>query len=122
MFIEMSACGYYSNQTESQMVWLDDGMYEKYENQINHELSMYFYELDGKHSETQAELAVYEYLEDGLRAWHECTGSDHLIEHLADFMSAEDVTEMEKRHREVTSGLEFVTTLTCIMNGVEIRL
>lgn len=121
MFIEMTATGHYSGATESEMVWIDDALYEKYEHQIN-EICFYFHDLDGKHSETKGELYIHETLTEGLAEWKDCTGSDIMMDYITEFMTPEDCEELIARHHEVVRDIKFVTKITAIMNGVEIEL
>ena len=63
--ISAGACGYYSDATYEDNIFIRKETYEKVKEDIKN-IKMYIYELDGKHSEVQAEIEVNEYTEEEL--------------------------------------------------------
>ena len=63
--ISAGACGYYSDATYEDNIFIRKETYEKVKEDVEN-IEIYIYELDGKHSEVEAEIDITEYTEEDL--------------------------------------------------------
>lgn len=63
--ISAGVCGYYSDATYEDNIFIAKETYEKVKEDVK-KIEIYIYELDGKHSECEAEIDITEYTEEDL--------------------------------------------------------
>ncbi|QIW90906.1 hypothetical protein COHAPHLL_00043 [Vibrio phage V09] len=118
--IEVSATGYYSNATAAHTCWVTDEFVEKYEDEIR-KFDFYFSDLDGKHSETHADIEIYSDQRDMALAWSESQGEDWSITEIMfdqDVFEDADIEEMISLNEDMNNTIE-VKTQTVITIGTE---
>ncbi|ALP47540.1 hypothetical protein phiST2_0380 [Vibrio phage phi-ST2] len=118
--IEVSATGYYSNATAAHTCWVTAEFVEKYEDAIC-AFSFYFSDLDGKHSETEAEVCIHEEQRDMALAWSESQGEDWSITEIMfdhEAFESDDIEEMISLNEDMNNTIE-VKTQTVITIGTE---
>ncbi|AGN30180.1 hypothetical protein VPFG_00178 [Vibrio phage nt-1] len=118
--IEVSAVGYYSNATAAHTCWVTEEFVEKYKDDIK-AFDFYFSDLDGKHSETHAEVNILEHSKEMALAWSESQGECWSITECMfdefEFDSA-DIEEMISLNEDMNNTIE-VKTQTIITIGTE---
>lgn len=118
--IVLSATGYYSNATAAHTCWVTKDFAEKYEDVI-YGFDFSFSDLDGKHSETEAEVGIYSDQRDMALAWSdsqgECWGITEAMFDSDEFEN-EDIEEMIALNEDMNNTIE-VKTQTIITIGTE---
>ncbi|CAM0050836.1 hypothetical protein VPHF86_0157 [Vibrio phage F86] len=92
--LELSATGYHSNSTETHTMWVTQDFIDKYGDCILAQ-TIYFHELDGKHSETEGEISFHSDLQAMALAWADSRGESYKIEEVFDHLRGDYVGEFE---------------------------
>ena len=118
--IEVAAIGHYSNATESHTCWVTAEFIEKYEDAIG-KFEYSFNDLDGKHSETEADVYYHVDAKTMAEAWAESRGQSWVITEImfdSELFEDEDIEEMISLNEDMNNMIE-VKTQTIIKIGDE---
>ncbi|CAL9972519.1 hypothetical protein VPHD482_0170 [Vibrio phage D482] len=123
--IEVTATGHYSNATETQTCFVTAEFIEKYKDAID-TFTYRFHELDGKHSETEADIHVLESTKEMALSWADSRGehwaiTEVMFDHIrgyADEVDEEDFAAMISLNEDMNNTIE-VRTRTEITIGTE---
>jgi len=122
--IEVTATGHYSNKSESHTCFVTSEFIEKYKSAID-TFTYTFCDLDGKHSETDADVYVLESHKEMALAWVQSEGQDWAItESMFDHIRSEvefdeeDFSEMISLNEDLNQTID-VRTVTTVTIGTE---
>ena len=128
VFVELFGEGYYSGQTERHCMFLSKDFYEEHKGTIS-EYTPYFSELDGKHSEVQGSVSVFEEINEefitSFAEWCEEPNTWMIDESMFyDLFNEDEILKLnvEGFHNIVCEHVKVVTEKTFICNGVSIKL
>lgn len=118
VFLQLRGEGSYSGSVASHCMFLSKSFYGEHKELIE-EHTPYFGELDGKHSDVEGTVEVFEEADEQLaRAYDEWEGDTWMIvESLFDFLqeeSEEDYLHMIQFHEEISHSVKVVTERTFI--------
>lgn len=118
--IEIWAEGYYSSSFAGHVGFMFKEDYEKYENIVN-EVSIWFHELDGKHSEVEGTIDVHYNGGDIVKAVARQTDDykfyENILEHIAEEAGEEEMNRLEQISQEIAQQFNVKTVVEVDFNG-----
>lgn len=125
VFVNLTATGGYSGQTESHTGFMPKEIFEKYEQEIT-DHTPYFHDIDGKHSEVEGKTITTHVSQDTLKgcllAHFNADGNWQVYESLTDSvgMEEEEIQAIKDLSYRVSKGINVFTTVTVTLDGEEV--
>lgn len=122
VLVEVFAEGYYSGQTETVAVVMSKEFVEEH---IDNFGTVYFSELDGKHSEVEGDISTKQVNEENIKLVISClltaTGDDyHIWEEMLGDISESEVEKQITINREFNARIKSKVLTTYYLDGVEL--
>lgn len=125
--IEGYACGYYSDAEWNDQMYLTEESYEKVKDYVD-DLDIYVYELDGKHSETQADIdvTIVDEKDFSRYSWEGQYDGYDIVETLQDNLSRAgieiDLDEEKAKADEIIKNIDGSTTIEVTVKKSQVEL